>query len=71
MEQPRQQALSMSIEVLIAEIEEPYICKWCRADGVNLNEKKKETKVEKTKKEEEHVITRARTRQKKDGIGYI
>ena len=50
---------------------EPYICKWCRADGVNLNEKKKETKVEKTKKEEEHVITRARTRQKKDGIGYI
>ena len=48
---------------------DPFICKWCRAEGVNLNEKKKEVKVEKVKKEEEQqIVTRARTRQKKDGI---
>lgn len=47
---------------------DPFICKWCRAEGVDLNEKKKEVKAEKVKKEEEqHVVTRARTRQKKDG----
>lgn len=46
---------------------EPFICKWCRAEGVDLNDKKKEVKVEKQKKEETtHIVTRARTRQKKD-----
>ena len=47
---------------------EPFICKWCRTEGVDLNEKKKEPKVEKKPKEEEqHINTRTRTRQRKDG----
>lgn len=47
---------------------DPYICKWCRAEGVNLNEKK-EPKVEKPKKEEEqHISTRSRTRQRKESF---
>ena len=43
--------------------DEPFICRWCRAEGVNLQEARKE-------KEEEKMTMRLRSRKKDADGGY-
>lgn len=52
-----------------ADEKEPFICRWCRAEGVSLNEAKKEKKEEKkekakprAKKERERAVGEVRNR---------
>lgn len=56
------------------ESDEPFICRWCRAEGVNLKEamkEKEEREKEKEKeKEEEKITNRLRSRKKDTDSSY-
>ena len=63
------------------ESDEPFICRWCRAEGVNLQEarrekeereKEKEREKERAmqEKEEEKLTMRLRSRKKETDAGY-